>query len=785
MKITAFKAWLILFALQVFTALTIFYVFISGRYYFAYLDIGSDSYAQFVPYAINMAKTMIREGFTGWSFETGLGSQTSWLMGDTFTLLSQICGPDGVLPLRIWIYLLKIILGGASFFLLIRLYVARWETTVISALAYSFCGFIVINGQWDPEATVFIFYPLILWAITIHLRHGNVVALPVVIALSLISSVFFVSIGVFLLFSCVAFILTSTQPLHIFKFCLIKVLPLSAIGYLIAAPYLFPAILQLFDSSRVSGGQSLFEQVVQQSLSINNWPLILAEIGGIFHKDIFGIGNAYQGYWNYLEGPGFFIGVLLLLIIPQLWNSQVLERRVLLIAIITISAYFLFPVFRYASMGFAAPYFRVSTLWISLILLMLAAKAVDQVLERGINARLLTISAVTYGFILSLVVFGSKGGDIWMPHVFKILWLLLFAVTVLLLTQRKILTVRLLPAALVCVIYVEAVSISYPSYIEGRSLVSPELRAYNDGTPKALQIIRDIDKGTFRIEKTYHSVSLADSLAQDYMGIKSYFFHSRGVVDFNIGMSLIAPTSSIVNYTNWLPNAGQRFMLNSLLGVKYMISRDTVPWPGFVAINKQPDFQIYRNDMALPLGIVQNKQVTQTAFSKLSTFPYAEANIRRDIAIINTVVVDKIIPGHGNIYDIDEFLQAKSMSLQDAYFEPAQALQKTGLQIQQFSSNRITGSISPTEAGILVFSIPFNQGWSLRIDGKETPMMRANFGMLATPVQAGQQSVDLRFKIPGQQTGWLLGALGFGLFWLIVVRNRRRQNTATIQSKGA
>jgi uncharacterized membrane protein YfhO len=774
MKMSAFKAWLILFGLQILVALTVFSGFISGRNYFAYLDIGSDSYAQFVPYAMNMARAMIREGFTGWSFEIGLGSQTTWMMGDTFTLLSQIQGPDGVLPLRIWVYLLKILLGGASFFLLIRCYVTRWETAVISALAYSFCGFIVINGQWDPEATVFIFYPLILWAMTIHLRHGNVIALPLVLAAALISSVFFVSIGVFLLFACGAFIVTSTEPRRVFKSCLTKGLPLSAIGYLLAAPYLFPVILQILDSSRVSGGQSLFDQIVQQSLSINDWPLILAEIGGIFHKDIFGIGSAYQGYWNYLEGPGFFIGVLLFLIIPQLWNGRTFERRALLISLLAISAYFLFPVFRYAAMGFAAPYFRVSTLWISLILLILAAKAIDQVLEKGVNAKLLAISAGAYGLLLITVAFGSKSDDIWTPHVFKILWLALLATTILLLAQRKILSARLLPAALLCVVFVEAVLISRPSYTEGRSLVSPELHAYHDGTPEALQAIRDNDKGTFRIEKTYDSVSLADSLAQDYMGIKSYFFHNRGVVDFNVGLGLIAPTSSSANFTNWLPNAGPRFMLNSLLGVKYLIAKDAVPWPGFITVSEQPNFKIYRNEMALPLGIVQNKQVTQTDFFRLSALPPAEANVRRDVAIINAVVVDKIIPEHGGIYELDDLLQAKEMLLQEKYFDPVQALQKSGLQIQRFSSNHITGIISPTGAGILVFSIPFNQGWSLRIDGKDTPMMRANFGMLAAPVPAGKQSVELRFETPGQRIGWLLGAFGVGLLWLVLARYRRR-----------
>ena len=68
---------------------------------------------------------------------------------------------------------------------------------------------------------------------------------------------------------------------------------------------------------------------------------------------------------------------------------------------------------------------------------------------------------------------------------------------------------------------------------------------------------------------------------------------------------------------------------------------------------------------------------------------------------------------------------------------------------------------------MLVFSIPFNQGWSLKIDGQPTPLMRANFGMLAAPVTAGPHTVVLDFRLPGQRLGALLGLLGLALLLVL------------------
>ena len=767
MKITAARAWLILLGLQGLLALLVLRDFLFGGLHFAYIDIGNDTYRQFVPYAMHLARTVAREGFPGWSFEIGLGGPTAWLPGDAFALLNVIGGPDNVLPLRIWIYLLKIVLGGTSFFLLLRCMVTRWETAVIGALAYSFCGFVVVNGQWDPEATEFVFVPLILWAIVRHLRSGDLVVFPLVLALALVCGAFFVPLSVFLLLTCVAFVVTSSEPGAMFKRWLTGILPLAVIGYLLAAPLLLPVILQVLDSPRIGGGQSLFQKIWQDSLVLNDWWLILAQIGGIFHKDIFGIGNAFQGYWNYLEGPEFFIGVTLFLLIPQLSRGSAVDRKVLLIAACGIAVYFMFPLIRYAAMGFAVPYFRVSTLWISVILLLLAVRALDQVIERGLDGRLLAVSVAGYLLLLFLVATGDMGTRVSEAHVVKIVDLATLAGALLLLALLKILPARWLPLAILCAVLIETVQIAYPSYVEGRMPVSRQRNAYSDASLEALREIRAMDKGVFRVEKTYDSVALADAMAQDYMGIKSYSSHGSGVVAFHIGTGLIPPTAgAAINYTNWLPHAGARFMLNTLLGVKYIIARKPLQWPGFEAVREARGYFIYRNVAALPLGIVQTKQVTASALSRLKALSQVNANIMRDIVMINAVVVDKFIPEYGDQFDLDELLGAKSMVLQDRYFGPAMALQETGLRIEQFSSNHIAGRINPAKAGILVFSIPYSRGWSLKIDGKETPMIRANFGMLATPVQPGAHSVELDFHLPGKGAGLLLGALGLALLLL-------------------
>ncbi len=777
------QALSILLGLQLLVALSLFFPFITGQAYFAYFDIGSDSYWQVVPDAMHMARQLTREGFTGWSFEFGLGGPTALLIGDTLGLAHMLGGPDGVLSMRIWVYLTKIVLGGIFFLLLLRLLFKRWETSVIAALAYSFCGFMTINGQWDIEATEFVLYPMLLWAIAHHLKNNSLIVLPIAVAFTLSSSVFFaVSASVFFTFCALLWIVTSNHPLAMLKKWTVHLLPLIALGYLLSAPRLLPLLAQVLDSSRISGSDALFEAVVRESLGLNSGEMILQQISGLFHKDLLGIGDKYRGYKNYFEGPGFYIGVTFLVLIPQLYLPDKNSRKVLFMGILLVCAYFLFPVFRNMAVGFSAFYFRVSTLWVSLVLLLLASKAVDQAIEIGINRRLLLVG-VGWITLAVLLLMNSGMTGLVKLHALKVFALCLLAGVTLFLFARNLWSAKFLPIALLALIVVEIHLVNQPSYFEDRKIVTPEShrRMTDDGTQEALLAIRNQDKGVYRIEKMYETIFYTDSLAQNYMGIKSYYLHSKGMVDFFIGMGLIPPPSpkQAPNYTNLLPNAGGRYMLNSLLGVKYILSKTPVNWEGWERIDFAGPVYIYKNNYALPFGIVQTQQVTQKMLASLIAPSQEAANIIRDVAIVNAVVMQQFDTSFGQRFALDELLAQQVVTVEQSYFSPARKLQQTGLNITSFASNKIAGSIRPDQAGMLVFSIPFNSGWSLKIDGQPTPLVRANYGMLAAKVAAGPHTVELDFELPGQQPGLLLGALGvLALAALVWARKRSTCKTA-------
>ena len=101
MRSDLLKPWLVLLCLQVFAALLVFSEFLTGKFYFAYLDIGSDSHSLWVPQAMHLARSWARDGFVGWSFQLGLGGPTAVMLGDLANLIGQSVGVENILPARI------------------------------------------------------------------------------------------------------------------------------------------------------------------------------------------------------------------------------------------------------------------------------------------------------------------------------------------------------------------------------------------------------------------------------------------------------------------------------------------------------------------------------------------------------------------------------------------------------------------------------------------------------------------------------------------------------------
>lgn len=764
-----FSGWALLAAVQAAVSVVLFHDFLFGDRYFAFLDVGSDTYAYFVPQMIHLASPA--NWASAWSFSVGLGGVAPFSAGP-FTLLGIAGGPEHVLDLRIWVYLAKIFLGGAAFYGFALAIGSRRETARVVALAYSFCGFIVVDGQWDPLATEFAAYALILWAIARLPNHRSIWPIPLSIMFAAYGGAFMFSVGVFLVYAFIAACIASGRPGLTARNWLASILPRCAIGMMLSAPVVLPAVFQLLASPRVTGMQSAFGDRLREMLSMNDGTTIMIELAGLFHKNLLGVGSRHFGWMNYLESPGFYVGMLPLLLIPQLWHGARAGRRILAAGGIALCLFIAVPAIRYVAFGFGLDYFRVNNLWVSMLLLALFARALEVVALRGVDSRLLAATAIALGLVLEQVrtsLFPPPS----LEHELRVAAAAGAGLILLgLLAGKRLGWPRFATAALILVA-AESVVVNYPSYHKKREAVTRDTPGYySDGTIDALAFLKRRDPGFYRIEKTYISGSLCDALVQGYMGVKSYSSHSAGVVGYFSDLQLIPQRSRIKNFTNYLPNFGDRFVLNTLNGVKYIFSQAPVDWPGFHKIHEARGVSIYENELALPLGVVYVQQYPRDRMGQLSTQA-------RDMTMVNAAIVDRLRGDLPRVFDPRQLMRQDPAWLEKNYVMPAKSLQSRGLTVEKSSPGHLAGTLQSDEPGILVLSIPFAKGWSVTIDGAEQQVFSAQLGMLAVDVTAGPHRIEARYALPGLIPGLFIGVLGLFAMGALRAAGRRTPDSVT------
>ena len=120
----------------------------------------------------------------------------------------------------------------------------------------------------------------------------------------------------------------------------------------------------------------------------------------------------------------------------------------------------------------------------------------------------------------------------------------------------------------------------------------------------------------------------------------------------------------------------------------------------------------------------------------------------------------------------DGTLKAWMASLDMATFQRAFAtLQAGGLQQVEHGNDFIRGTITAPDGMALMTSIPADEGWTLRIDGRETDIVPIGEGaLIGALLPAGTHEIDLQWTLPGFDLGFkisLTSIMLLVLFWAI------------------
>jgi uncharacterized membrane protein YfhO len=95
-----------------------------------------------------------------------------------------------------------------------------------------------------------------------------------------------------------------------------------------------------------------------------------------------------------------------------------------------------------------------------------------------------------------------------------------------------------------------------------------------------------------------------------------------------------------------------------------------------------------------------------------------------------------------------------------SYTEKIQKLKEQPFLIEKFSNSHIKGNIKVQKDGYLFFSIPYDKGWKIKVNGEERKTEKVNVGFLGVELKTGDYEIELIYKVPFLNLGIILMLVG-------------------------
>jgi len=733
--------------------LIVFFEFILGNKYYLFKDIGSDSLNIALPQLHLLTTYFHSEGWPVWSFAQGMGQNIMPNLSDPFAWIVILSGQNNVMYSFILMELVKMILTSIFFFQFLTQLKLSGMTKVIGTILYTFSGFIVIGSEWNIFSAEACLFALLLLGFEMVYSKNSWYLFPVAIAaIAMLQPFDLYLYGLFLILYFLLRHFSSDNSWRKFILDALKLIFLAFIGIIISSFFLVSTVQMLLDSPRVGGNSSYTNKLLAHPLftpegSMHNMTTILR----FFANDILGNGSNFKGWYNYLEAPLVYIGLLPLLLFPQIFYFADRRKRVIygvFLAIFIIPV--IFPFFRYAFWLFTGDYYRGFSLFISLSILLLSLFAINEIDKiKKVN---LPVLVITFAFLMLLLFYPYNNVDqIIESGIRSIVVLFLIVYSAIILTLGYLKNRDILKVVLVLFVMIEVGYFNGKTLGDRVALTNQEAKSksgYNDYTMEAIDYLKNHDKPFYRINKEYASgpaihTSYNDAKIQGYYGTQSYAsFNQKYYIRFLEEAGVIE--KGVEFQSRWAPGITSRPFLHFTGSVKYNLTKTSNSQFlkfGYDSITQVGDVKILRNKYFLPLGFTYQRYLLLSDYRKLS-------DLQKQLVLLRAFVSEEPVPP--SVQKLTKFNLSDTTKTYtwDELSKDVQALKRDTLQTTRFSNNHISGNLELKETKLLFFSVPFDKGWHGTINGKKADLILSNVGFIGLLLEPGKYVVELFYKPP-------------------------------------
>lgn len=208
------------------------------------------------------------------------------------------------------------------------------------------------------------------------------------------------------------------------------------------------------------------------------------------------------------------------------------------------------------------------------------------------------------------------------------------------------------------------------------------------------------------------------------------------------------------------------------IGITYTVQNpDEVSYIeyGITAATTGPMYAFFQADVPYARLYVDDQEITSLNSNEFDLYfnglvPLGEHNIGDTVTVRMELTTDRLPLSTPEFYDQDT----------TALAEDYQLLTEDTPKIRQLSNSRFEVQVDTAKA-YLLFTVPYDKGWTVRVDGIKTNCEMAFDALMAVPLSEGSHVITMNYVPSGLLIGGMITLLSACMFVLFIRYRKRHQ----------
>ena len=683
-----------------------------------------------------------------WATDLGSGAMNAYsfyLYGSPFFWLSLIFPQDWLPYLMVPLLVLKFAVAGGGAYRYFCRYVRRSDHAVLGACLYAFSGFSIYNVFFNHFIDVVALFPWMLWALdeTLYEQEEHYGLFAFWVGVNLLNNYFFfIGQVLFLAIYFICKLTTKDFPMNVRLF--VRLAFESLLGAALGFVLLWPAVLSILQNPRTidlsSGWGFLTYSKVQQYLAILlSWilPPDSPYITSIWSEGII--------KWTSMSA---YLPLCSLAGAMAYWRARKGDSKKRIVA--TCAIFALVPVLNSAFYALNSSYYAR---WYYMPVLILCAMTASALESPDISADELDAPVRGIGWLmiatLAFALVPVQDGDTkeWSLGVlqnpgqyaavlsFGIGGLILYRLLCRRWRGNRAFARRMTAVVLAFACVFSMVHIGIGKFGQWHT-DSDLVEQYTS----AIKLKDDLPEGDWRVDtyKTHDNLGLwLDKSSLQYFGSTA----APSILSFYPALGVKRDVRSEPDISN--------YALRGLLSVKYLITTPekqedflAAADDGWSYYDTKDGFMLYENENYVPMGFTYDYYITEESYET------TVKNTRANLLMRALVLSEEDAETYGKY--LEKLPEAKLDDLwYDTYVSDCADRRASACSTFQMTNSGFHAEITLKKDDLVFFSVPYDDGFTAYVNGKEADIVRVDEGLMAVLAPAGENTIDFVYQADG------------------------------------